>query len=248
MHKPAGNKIDSLLASIEGLHAQANHADSGHQPPMDQAAAPDTAKSDVVHLDTVLARRTEESRQRPQASGQTTQKTPRIEEDDFDANLARLMQDITAQTPGKKDEPVLRTRASLEDFKKQETGQPRQTPYLDSADGDSPNDIRTEIDSLLAPYLDKSSSKVSARSAQPPKTADNQTKSSPPQDVFADIREKTIASLLTDEDLKELNSFIKQEIKHQISLWVAQNIEKIIEDSLLSATSKARNASSDARP
>ncbi len=163
MHKPAGNKIDSLLASIEGLHAQANHADGGHQP----SVAPDTAKSDVVHLDTVLARRTEENRQRPQASGQTTQKTPRIEEDDFDANLARLMQDITAQTPGKKDKPVLRTRASLEDFKKQETGQPRQTPYLDSADGDSPNDIRTEIDSLLAPYLDKSSSKVMARSAQP---------------------------------------------------------------------------------
>lgn len=244
MQKPAGNKIDSLLASIEGLHAQANYADSGHQP----SVAPDTAKSDVVHLDTVLARRTEENRQRPQASGQTTQKTPRIEEDDFDANLARLMQDITAQTPGKKDEPVLRTRASLEDFKKQETGQPRQTPYLDRDNGDSPNDIRTEIDSLLAPYLDNSSSKVMALSAQPPKTADKQTKSSPPQDVFADIREKTIASLLTDEDLKELNSFIKQEIKHQISLWVAQNIEKIIEDSLLSATSKARNASSDARP
>jgi hypothetical protein len=244
MQKPAGNKIDSLLASIEGLHAQANYADSGHQP----SVAPDTAKSDVVHLDTVLARRTEENRQRPQASGQTTQKTPRIEEDDFDANLARLMQDITAQTPGRKDEPVLRTRASLEDFKKQETGQPRQTPYLDRDNGDSPNDIRTEIDSLLAPYLDNSSSKVMALSAQPPKTADKQTKSSPPQDVFADIREKTIASLLTDEDLKELNSFIKQEIKHQISLWVAQNIEKIIEDSLLSATSKARNASSDARP
>lgn len=244
MQKPAGNKIDSLLASIEGLHAQANYADSGHQP----SVAPDTAKSDVVHLDTVLARRTEENRQRPQASGQTTQKTPRIEEDDFDANLARLMQDITAQTPGRKDEPVLRTRASLEDFKKQETGQPRQTPYLDRDNGDSPNDIRTEIDSLLAPYLDNSSSKVMALSAQPPKTADNQTKSSPPQDVFADIREKTIASLLTEEDLKELNSFIKQEIKHQISLWVAQNIEKIIEDSLLSATSKARNASSDARP
>jgi hypothetical protein len=244
MQKPAGNKIDSLLASIEGLHAQANYADSGHQP----SVAPDTAKSDVVHLDTVLARRTEENRQRPQASGQTTQKTPRIEEDDFDANLARLMQDITAQTPGRKDEPVLRTRASLEDFKKQETGQPRHTPYLDRDNGDSPNDIRTEIDSLLAPYLDNSSSKVMALSAQPPKTADKQTKSSPPQDVFADIREKTIASLLTDEDLKELNSFIKQEIKHQISLWVAQNIEKIIEDSLLSATSKARNASSDARP
>ncbi|NBX07639.1 MAG: hypothetical protein EBR12_06165 [Proteobacteria bacterium] len=244
MHKPAGNRIDSLLASIEGLHAQANYADSGHQP----SVAPDTARSDVVHLDTVLARRTEENRQRPQASGQTTQKTPRIEEDDFDANLARLMQDITAQTPGRKDEPVLRTRASLEDFKKQETEQPRQTPYLDRDNGDSPNDIRTEIDSLLAPYLDNSSSKVMALSAQPPKTADKQTKSSPPEDVFADIREKTIASLLTDEDLKELNSFIKQEIKHQISLWVAQNIEKIIEDSLLSATSKARNASSDARP
>ena len=244
MQKPAGNKIDSLLASIEGLHAQANYADGGHQP----SVAPDTAKSDVVHLDTVLARRTEENRQRPQASGQTTQKTSRIEEDDFDANLARLMQDITAQTPGRKDEPVLRTRASLEDFKKQETGQPRQTPYLDRDNGDSPNDIRTEIDSLLAPYLDNSSSKVMALSAQPPKTADKQTKSSPPQDVFADIREKTIASLLTEEDLKELNSFIKQEIKHQISLWVAQNIEKIIEDSLLSATSKARNASSDARP
>ena len=226
------------------MHAQANYADGGHQP----SVAPDTAKSDVVHLDTVLARRTEENRQRPHGSRQTTQETPRIEEDDFDANLARLMQDITAQTPGKKDEPVLRTRASLEDFKKQETGQPRQTPYLDSDNGDNPNDIRTEIDSLLAPYLDKSSSKVMARSAQAPKAGDNETKSSPHQDAFADIRDKTIASLLTEEDLKELNSFIKQEIKHQISLWVAQNIEKIIEDSLLSATSKARNASSDARP
>lgn len=247
MHKSARNRIDSLLSSIEGLHAEANNADSGHHAPMAQAAYPDRAKSDVVHLDTVLARRTEENRQRPKASGQTTQKTPRIEEDDFDANLAKLMQDITAQTPGRKDEPDLRTRASLEDFKKQETVQPRQTPYLDSG-GDSQNDIRTEVDSLLAPYLDKSSSKVMARSAQPPKAGDNQTKSSPHQDAFADIRDKTIASLLTEEDLKELNSFIKQEIKHQISLWVAQNIEKIIEDSLLSATSKARNASSAARP
>ena len=69
MHKPAGNRIDSLLASIEGLHAQANNADSGQQP----SVAPDTAKSDVVHLDTVLARRTEESRQRPQ--GQRTNNT-----------------------------------------------------------------------------------------------------------------------------------------------------------------------------
>ena len=128
MHKPAGNRIDSLLASIEGLHAQANHADSGHQSSMAQAAFPDRAKSDVVHLDTVLARRTEENRQRPKVSGQTTQKTPRIAEDDFDANLARLMQDITAQTPGKKDEPVLRTRASLEDFKKQETAQLAKPP------------------------------------------------------------------------------------------------------------------------
>lgn len=248
MHKQAGNRIDSLLASIEGLHAQANHADTGHQPPMAQVAPPDRAKSDVVHLDTVLARRTEKNRQRPKASGQTTQKTPRIEEDDFDANLARLMQDITAQTPGRKEEPVLRTRTSLDDFEKQEIGQPKQTPYLDSDDGDSQNDIRTEIDSLLAPYLDKSFSEVSARSARPQKTADNQTKSSPRRDVFTDIRDKRIASLLTEEDLKELNSFIKQEIKHQISLWVAHNIEKIIEDSLLSATSKARNASSDARP
>jgi len=248
MRKPAGNRIDSLLASIEGLHAQANHADSGHQPSVAQAAYPDMAKSDVVHLDTVLARRTEENRQRSQASGQTTQKTPRIEEDDFDANLARLMQDITAQTPGKKDEPVLRTRASLEDFKKQDTGQPRKTPYLDSDDGDRQNDIRTEIDSLLAPYLDNSSSEQLARSSHPAKAADNQAKSSPPHSVFADIRDKRIASFLSEADLKELNSFIKQEIKHQISLWVAQNIEKIIEDSLLSATSKARNASNDARP
>ena len=147
MQKPAGNKIDSLLASIEGLHAQANYADSGHQP----SAAPDTAKSDVVHLDTVLARRTEESRQRPKVSGQTTQKTPRIEEDDFDANLARLMQDITAQTPGKKDEPVLRTRASLEDFKKQETGQPRQTPYLDSDNRDNPTIFAQKLTACLPP-------------------------------------------------------------------------------------------------
>ena len=64
MHKPAGNRIDSLLASIEGLHAQANHADSGHQPPRAQAAYPNSVKSDVVHLDTVLARRTEENKQR----------------------------------------------------------------------------------------------------------------------------------------------------------------------------------------
>ena len=247
MRKPAGNRIDSLLASIEGLHAQANHADSGHRPPVAEGAYPETPKSDVVHLDTVLARRTE-FYQHPQASGQTTQKTPRIEEDDFDANLAKLMQDVTAQTPGKKDEPVLRARASLEDFKKQETGQPRQTPYLERDDGDSQNDIRTEIDSLLAPYLYNSSSEAMARSAQPPKAAHNQTKSSAPEEVLANIRDKTIASLLTEEDLKELNSFIKQEIKHQISLWVAQNIEKIIEDSLLSATSKARNASNDARP
>ena len=198
---------------------------------MAQAAFPDRAKSDVVHLDTVLARRTEENKQRPQASKQITQETPPIEKDDFDANLAGLMQDITVQTPGKKDEPVLRTRVSLEDFKKQKTAQLRQTPIWMALMGDSPNDIRTEIDSLLAPYLDKSSSEISARSGSAPKTADNQTKSSPRQDVFADIRNKTITSLLTEEDLKELNSFIKQEIKHQISLWVAQNIEKIIEDS-----------------
>ena len=247
MRKPAENRIESLLASIEGLHAQANYANS-QQAPAAQLVNPGNANSDVVHLDTVLARRTEENRHRPRASGQITQKTARIEEDDFDANLARLMQDIAKQTPGKKGEPVPETRASLEDFEKQETGLPRKTPYLDSDDTDSPHDIRSEIDSLIAPYLDRSASKAVPRSAQTPEVADNQPKSSPAHGVFADIPEKTIASLLTEADLQELNSFIKQEIKHQISIWVTQNIEKIIEDSLLSARSKARNASSDTRP
>ena len=224
MRKPAENRIESLLASIEGLHAQANYANS-HQAPAAQLVNLGNANSDVVHLDTVLASRTEENRHRPRASGQITQKTARIEEDDFDANLARLMQDIAKQTPGKKDEPVPETRASLEDFEKQETGLPRKTPYLD-----------------------RSASKAVPRSAQTPEVADNQPKSSPAHGVFADIPEKTIASLLTEADLQELNSFIKQEIKHQISIWVTQNIEKIIEDSLLSARSKARNASSDTRP
>ncbi len=61
------------------------------------------------------------------------------------------------------------------------------------------------------------------------------------------IGNETLNALLTPADLLELNDFIMQEIKKHISVWITQNIDKIIEDSLLSARSEARNATDGTR-
>ena len=115
MHKPAGNRIDSLLASIEGIARRPITLIAPISPLWPKPHTPIVQKRCGASGYCFSA-----SHRREQATPQgqqTTQETPRIEEDDFDANLARLMQDITAQTPGKRRKTCLRTRASLEDFK-----------------------------------------------------------------------------------------------------------------------------------
>ena len=130
----------------------------------------------------------------------------------------------------------------------------RKTRYLDASSADNSRDIRSEINNLLAPYLDKTTARPVQQSGQNleqeasyklfQKETAKQTNNQPAENFLqTPIGGKNIRALLSSEDLQELNLFIKQEIKKQISVWITQNIDQIIEDSLLSDRPDARNAS-----
>ena len=109
----------------------------------------------------------------------------------------------------------------------------KKTPYLDTHASADP-DIRSEIDALLAPYLD----------TQRPFTASTAKTyaSSEPASIETQKTEHNRESIIDEESLIELRLFIRNEMKRQVTLWIEQNIDKIIQDALLSATPKARNA------
>ena len=52
-----------------------------------------------------------------------------------------------------------------------------------------------------------------------------------------------ISAVMTEQMKDEIAAFVLQEIKQQISVWIAQNLDKIVEDALRSLKTESRDAS-----
>ena len=298
MRGQASDNILTLMASIDRLHSQAtdsdlrqaphqNRASQSPQPPENSAVA----DREVIHLNALFAsplhgqsqpagQTTEQGQRQGQKSTASRRWSPTASKDsndDFDAKLAKLIEDVVGAEPV--GEPAaFENRGPIPthpraDGRVDGQGGARRTPYLEASKAQDTRDIRSEIDYLLAPYLEKTgpatlpdSAAVQRPEKRPEKRLENRTEQMkakahpidqqlPPQfpqkGVNAapepHIRHETLKALLSPADLLELNDFIKQEIKNQISVWITQNIDKIIEDSLLSARSEARNATDSTR-
>ena len=245
--------ITALLDSIEDLHALATDTDNHEAPPSF------IKNSEVVKLKTVFASRANRDENTPsfaaipEKKGEDTAQ----DENDFDAKLAKLIQDVVGDEP-----QAIRRQKTAPKSASEMPDVGRKTPYLDANSADTSRDIRSEIDNLLAPYLDKTTTRPVQNPEQNPKQrleqepahklfqkeTINQTTSQPAENFLKPLAGgKNIRSLFSGDDLQELNLFIKQEIKKQISVWITQNIDQIIEDSLLSDRPDARNASVNAR-
>ena len=298
MRGQASDNILTLMASIDRLHSQAtdsdlrqaphqNRASQSPQPPENSAVA----DREVIHLNALFAsplhgqsqpagQTTEQGQRQGQKSTTSRRWSPTASKDsnyDFDANLAKLIEDVVGAEPA--GEPAaFENRGPIQthpradgrkDGRVDGQGGARRTPYLEASKAQDTRDIRSEIDFLLAPYLEKTGTATLSASPSGQRKEHREAKIQPidrqipprpahkEQNPKAEIRQdteprraigsKTVNALLSPADLLELNEFIKQEIKKQISVWITQNIDKFIEDSLLSARSEARNATDSAR-
>lgn len=306
MRGQASDNILTLMASIDRLHSQATRSDlwqaqnqkTASQTPTTpvEAAVAATGDNEVVHLNAQFAslahgqsqptgqltdQGQRQGRQKPVSSRRRPANTSKDNNDDFDAKLAKLIEDVVGtDSAGEQDIFENSEAAASPQRTERQTGQ-RKTPYLDHAKTENTRDIRSEIDFLLAPYLEKTGAATLSGSPadQRPKNRPENLPENRPEYLSAKtesiirqiaskpvhkelnpkpemqqdtapssaIGNETLNALLTPADLLELNDFIMQEIKKHISVWITQNIDKIIEDSLLSARSEARNATDSAR-
>ncbi len=257
MHDRNHKNITTLLESIEGLHALATDAES------QKIGSTRVNNNDVVKLKTAFSSRAdkdENSFYNPFVSEKKGSEAMH-DEDDFDSKLTKLIRDVV------ENEPQAVSRHRTTPHSKLETSDDRRkTPYLEASSAENSRDIRSEIDNLLAPYLDKTIARSTQNSSQQAsrRPVQNHIQNSEKESSYKlfqkEVTKKTngqtaedflqtttggknIRALLTNEDLEELNLFIKQEIKKQISVWIEQNIDQIVEDSLLSDRPDARNAS-----
>lgn len=282
MRGQANENILTLMASIEGLHIQATNSDIRQTPHQNRTAQspmdldePAMADHEVVHLNTIFAGQPTGQGQgqgqghKPATSRHWSSPASKDSGDDFDVKLAKLIEDVVGKDAAG-EQPALGNRGAVPSGQHYDQQvDPRKTPYLDASRTENTRDIRSEIDFLLAPYLEKTGTATLSASPAGQRKEHRQAKIQPidrqipprpahkEQNPKAEIRQdtaprpaigsETINALLSPADLLELNEFIKQEIKKQISVWITQNIDKIIEDSLLSARSEARNATDSAR-
>ena len=244
--------IGEILASIEALKEQANHLNEmdEHQdnvPEQDSLPASPVAemaarKADVVLLDDVYRKGISQQERKPNFSdigahqktktrlSQGFKSTP--SDTEFDRMLSTLMKDMEHQSKktGTSREPKLSS-----------TGQ---------SDTNDPNDLKTleaNIEGLLSPYLNSPAATSSQHSTPSPKSPYIQgtEKQAEPQQLAGQkelIDDKLLSAVITDEIRDEIADYILAEIKQQISGWIAENLENIVEEALRSVSTEARDA------
>ena len=57
------------------------------------------------------------------------------------------------------------------------------------------------------------------------------------------VGDDLISAVMTEQMKAQIAEFVLQEIKLQISAWIAQNLDKIVEDALRSLPTESRDAS-----
>ena len=244
--------IGEILASIEALKEQANHLNEMHEhqdnaPEQDSLPASPVAemaarKADVVLLDDVYRKgKSQQERKADILNITTHQKTKsRLSQgfkstpsdSEFDRMLSNLMQDMEHQSEktGTSREPKLSS-----------TGQ------SDKRDANELTNLKADIDGLLSPYLKSpvaTSNQQSTPSPKSPYIQETEKREETSQRARQQglIDDKLFSAIITDEMRAEIANYILVEIKQQISGWIAENLDNIVEEALRSATTGARDA------
>ena len=250
----AGNvrDIGEILASIETLKEQADHLHEMHEHqdnaseqgslPASTVAEMAARKADVVLLDDVYRKgisQQERKANSPDIAAHQKTKTrlsPGFKstpsDTEFDRMLSTLMKDMEHQSKktGTSREPKLSS-----------IGQPATN---------DPNELKTleaDIDGLLSPYLNSPAATSNQHSTPAPKShhIKGTEKQEEPQQLARQkdlIDDKLLSALITDEIRSEIANYILAEIKQQISGWIAENLENIVEEALRSVSTEARDA------
>ena len=244
--------INEILASIETLNAQADSlsrdkAPSGLQKnemPRSMVAEMAERQADIVLLDEIYRKGGAEGDRAVRTPAESQKPKPEVNDDtasdaEFDQMLSALMKDMRRPNTAPSPKPSAEEpRANLETGPKQ----------------DSLTDLKADIDDLLSPYLD-----VPAIRAQPVNRAGPDHEQTRPQmraerpapnpQAEQNVQGKAMAgdslisAVMTEQMKDEIAAFVLQEIKQQISVWIAQNLDKIVEDALRSLKTESRDAS-----
>ena len=249
--------IGEILASIEALKEQADHLNEMHEheheddtPERDSLPASPFAEmasrnADVVLLDDVYRKgRPQQERKADTLSKTAYQKTKtRLSQgfkstpsdSEFDRMLSNLMKDMEHQSErnGTSREPKLSF-----------------TSPSDKRDANELINLKADIESLLSPHLNSPAAISHQQSTPSPKSPYIQgtEKQEEPQlrTIQRDlIDDKLLSAVITDEMQTEIANYILTEIKLQISGWIAENLENIVEEALRSVSTEARDSVKD---
>ena len=250
----AGNVSDirEVLTSIEALNEQADRLNKTVQHESNYPecnslsnsliAEMSSRKEDVVLLDDVYRKGTplEESTadSEAMASQQNTKSSPTPESNsslsdaEFDQMLFTLENDMEQQS--KKAGTIRGRRLSASG----QTG---------TSKSDEFTNLQADIDDLLSPYLITPS--ASSMSQPMPATKFPYQLKSKKQEQFKQRHRKKnlsddslLSAIMTDDVRAEIADYILAEVKQQISSWISENLENIVEDALRSVSSEARDA------
>ena len=244
--------IGEILASIETLKEQADHLHEMHENqdnaseqdglPASPVAEMAARKADVVLLDDVYRKGISQQERKADflhiAAQQKTKTRPSEgfnstpSDSEFDRMLSILMKDMEHQSE--------KTSTSREP-KLSSTGQ------SDTRDPNELTNLKADIDGLLMPYLNSPAAKSNQQSTPSPKSPYIQgtEKQEEPHQLAGQkdlIDDKVLTALITDEIRSEIANYILAEIKQQISGWIAENLENIVEEALRSVSTEARDA------
>ena len=244
--------IDEILASIETLKEQADHFNEMYEH-QDNASEQDSLpsapvaemaarKADVVLLDDVYRKgisQQERKADSPDLADHQKTKTrlsPGFKstpsDTDFDRMLSILMKDMEYQSKntGTSREPKL--------------------PSSGQSDTNDPNELtnlEANIDGLPSPYLNSPAATCNQHSTPSPKSPyiqgtekQEELKQRARQKDLID--DKFLSAVITDDIRPEIANYILAEIKQQISGWIAENLENIVEEALRSVSTEARDA------
>ena len=244
--------IGEILASIEALKEQANHLNEmdEHQdnvPEQDSLPASPVAemaarKADVVLLDDVYRKGISQQERKPNFPdigahqktktrlSQGFKSTP--SDSEFDRMLSMLMKDM--------------------EYQSEKTGTPREpklfsTGHSDTRDPNELTNLKADIDGLLSSYLNSPAATSNQQSTPSPKSPyiqETEKREETNQRARRQglIDDKLFSAIITDEMRAEIANYILVEIKQQISGWIAENLDNIVEEALRSATTGARDA------
>ena len=244
--------IHEILESIEALKDHADHLYGMYEhqdnaPEQDSLSASLVAemaerKADVVLLDDVY--RKGKSQQDIRTDSSTTVAHQKSEtrsapglgsmpsEAEFDQLLSTLMKDMEHET--------------------KKTGTPREPKLSTKGKSGKGNfnelsNLEADIDGLLSPYLNIAAASSNQQPTSAPKSAyiqkvEKQGKPQQPPKHKGLSDEKLLSAMITDEMRTEIANYILAEIKQQISGWIAENLEIIVEEALRSLSTEARDS------